>query len=225
MTKKYSMNITGEVWKFLDGNTIITQTMELGIINIRKLALYIAKVTKINASTDAIMSSLRRYPLKNHENIFENAHKIIAKSINITTKNSLVSITLDKDNEIQNQLSNIFKIINLNKGDTLRIIHSERFINIFFDKKNLETIKNLFNQKKILEINQNLAEINIHTHQEGKNVSGILAILSNRLAVNGINIIQTWSCAPENLWIVEEKDLLKAYSILLQLVQCNASKT
>jgi len=80
----------------------------------------------------------------------------------------------------------------------------------------------MFPDDRIIKIDENLGEINIHMHREAVNTPGIIAVISNELLMNGINVMETMSCVPELLWFVRENDLVKAYNVFYQL--CNNIK-
>ena len=105
------------------------------------------------------------------------------------------------------------KVIALTMGPS----QADEAIKILVNEKNLETVQALFPNKKIIKIDKNLAEINMHFHPEAVNTPGIIAVISNELAVNGVNVMETMSCVPEMLWFVKDKDLLKAYNVFYQL--------
>ena len=214
-------NIVRKVWKILDNSPCMRMDISRGVINSRALAKYIIKEKKLDATVDAVISAIRRYNSDHHEKIFENAYKVMVQSITITTKNPLVNIALTKDTEIQKLLPKLFAVINYEHGDVLRIIQADQSIKILVDEKNLEKVKPLFPENKIIKIYRNLAEINVHMHPDAKYTPGILAITSNELAINGINVLETMTCISELLWFVEEKDLLKAYNALNRLWQLN----
>lgn len=211
------VNVVDHVWQFLDGHPCIRMDMTRDIVNSRALARYIIKKRKINTSVDAVMSAMRRYDFKTFEEMFENALKIISKSTAISTKSPLADISVVKDTEVQRLLPKLFSIIDYNRGDALRVIQADESIKILVDEKNLEKVKSIFPEKKIITINRNLAEINVHSHPDAYHVPGILAVVSNKLAIHGINIVGNMSCSSEWLWFVEEKDVLKTYNILYQL--------
>ena len=212
-----SKNIIDEVNEVLNRNPCIRMNMGKGLINIRALARYIIKERKLETTLDAVISAIRRYEMKSEEKLFENAYDIITKTIAISTKTPLASISLIKDTEVQGLLPKLFSIIHYNQGDVLRIIQADESIKIIVDEKNLENAKNLFPEGKINRIKRNLGEINAHMHPDGEHVLGIVAITLNELAINGINVQETMSCVPEVVCFVEEKDILKAYNVLHNL--------
>lgn len=213
---KYS-NLSDTIQKILDQSPAIRVNMSRGLINIRALAKYMIKERKIDASLDAVISAIRRYNVDAYDYIFENALNLIRKSLSISTMSSLVIITATKDDEIQKLLPRLFSVIHYSQGNVLRIIQANEAIKIIIDEKNLEKILEFFPRGNILNIEKHLAEINLRVHLDAKYTLGVSAIISNELAINGINIIETMSCFPEAIWFIEEKDLLKAYSALDRL--------
>lgn len=210
-------NIVGEVWKVLDNSPCIRRDLSRGLINARALAKYILKTQEMDTTLDAVISAIRRYELGRQDDIFITARKLIGQTINLSTRSGLAEISLIKDDDVQRLLPELFDIIDYARGEVLRIIQATRSIKILIDEKNLENTTDLFPKDKILKIDRNLAEINIHMHQKMLNTRGILAVMANELAINSINIIEIMSCIPEMLLFVKEEDILKAYQVLYQL--------
>jgi len=209
------------VCEALDDSPCVRKDMSRGLINARALARYIIRERKIDASLDAVISAIRRYELGSCDRIFEDAHRMMAQIIAISTKSPLTNISLIRDIEIQKLLPQLFSVIRYNQGAVFRVIQTDESIKIILDEKNLEEVKKLFPESKIIRIDRNLAEINVHMHPDAKYAPGVIAITSNELAINGINILEAMSCISELLWFVEEKDLLKAYNMPNRLWQIN----
>ena len=193
--------------------------MSLGLINTSALARYIIKQKKLNASLDAVMIALRRYKLNTHEEVFNKAQVLFEQTINISTKSNLAEISVLKDTEIQKILPKLFNFIHYVQGDVLRVTQANKSIRLLIDDKNLDQVLNLLPKEKILAHEKNLAEINIHIHPKMQKTPGILAILANELALNSINIVEFVTCPPEMLIIVKKEDLVKASSMIYNLVE------
>lgn len=194
--------------------------MQRELINVRALARYIAKelaTSGTEATEDAIISSIRRYPQDNKfKNMFEHARKIVAQST-ITTKSHVVNIALIKGKEAQETLPELFSIINFERGEMLRIVQGEEAIKILIDEKNLNKALELIPKNIIINVHKNLAEINMHLHPEAVKTPGIIMSLTTELMLNNVVMYEIMSCVPELLIFVEEKDLLKAYQVLFEL--------
>lgn len=217
MFKTFMSNTVHQVWKFLDDNPCIRKTMQQGLVNTRALAKHIIKEQKMEASLDAIIGALRRYELGRYDDVFKEAHNIILRNVNLSTRNNLSVISLNKDAEVQENLPQLFEIVHYIKGDILRITQANESIKILFDTKNLEAVKRLFPRNKIISIERNLAEINMSLDSKMQETKGILAIITTELAINGVNIVEAITCPPELLWFVQDQDLVNAYNILCAL--------
>lgn len=209
-------NITEQVWKILDNSPCLRRDLSRGLINSRALGKYLIKERKIDATIDAVLSALRRYKIEKFTDLFHKSSKILRQAT-ISTKSKLANVALIKDAEVQNLLPKLFSIIYYNRGDVLRIIQADESMKILVDEKNLEKIQKLFPEKKIIKIDKNLGEINMHLHPEAVNTPGIASIITNELAFNGINIMEIISCVPEMLFFVDEKDILSAHQVLYRL--------
>jgi len=209
-------NVVHKVWKILDENPCIRRVMSQRLINTTALAKFIITEKKIEGTLDAVSSAIRRYKFDRYDDIFTIANNIVSFG-EITTRSKLANVAVIKDAEIQRLLPKLFSLINYNRGDVLRIIQADEAIKILVNEKNLEKIKKLFPSDKIIKIDKNLAEINMHLHPEAVNTPGIIAIISNELAMNDVNVMEVMSCVPEMLWFVKEKDVLKAHNIVYQL--------
>ena len=215
------LSIQRKVWEFLDNNPNITNLIKKNIINTRALALYILKKNKIDGTVDSVISAIRRYKLEEIDDYFEKAKKEITKTKSISTRSNVSNIILVKDSEIQGILPKLFSIINYNRGDILRIIQGDGFIEILIDSKNFETVKELFSKDRIIKTNNDLAEISLHLTEELSITPGIIATISNEIAINKINVVEILACYIEYSWFVKQKDLLKTYQIIYKLCRPN----
>ena len=209
-------NIVHKVWKILDEDPSIRRVMRQGLINTSALAKYIITEKKVEGTLDAVSSAIRRYKLDRYDDIFTTASNIVSFG-EISTRSKLANVAVIKDTENQMLLPKLFSLINYNRGDVIRIIQADESIKILVNEKNLEEIKKLFPNDKIIKIDKKLAEINMHLHPEAVNTPGIISIISSELAMNDVNVMEVMSCVPEMLWFVKEKDVLKAHNIVYHL--------
>jgi aspartokinase len=210
--------IQKEVDNYINKNIDIQRAIQNEIISIRKLARLIAKEIK-TSQTEAIVSAIRRYQ-KTNENPSSYKHALnIVKQSKISTKSDIVSLAVEKDNNLIKILPQLFKLINYNKSEVLRIIQAEESIKIIIDRSNFDKLTNLIPKDKIIHIEENLAEINLHLHQKATATSGIISVIFSELMINNINILEAMSCVPEMILFVREEELLKAYSVLFNLIK------
>ena len=209
-------NIVHQVWNLLDNSPSIRRCMSQGLINTTALARYLITEKKVNGNLEGVSSAIRRYKLDKYDEIFDRVNKIVSLG-ELSTRSRLANIAVIKDAEVQEILPKLFSIIKFNRGDVLRIIQADEAIKILVNEKNLDKVKNLLPKNKIIKIDQNLAELNIHFHPDAIKTPGLIALISTELAMNDINVMEFMSCVPEMLWLVKEKDVLKSYNVLYQL--------
>jgi hypothetical protein len=183
-------NINKEVWKFIDQSPSIKRSLSNGLINRRALADFIKKQKKLDTNLDAIISAIRRYNIQKFDNTFLTAQNMITRTSDLSTRSNLVNVVLSKDTEIQKLIPKFFSIIKYDKGDVLRIIQADESIKVLINEKNLRKIISIIPKEKILLIDENLAEINLHLTNEAKDTPGVLAIITNELALNGVSVVE-----------------------------------
>ncbi len=211
-------NISLMVQRILEHDTAVKRDLARGIINKRALANYIRKTLGISGSTDAIISAIRRYePELPDDKRFVKAMSLIGNA-EISTKTGIAIIALAKDASAQEALPRLFTVIQYAKGEVLRIIQAEEEVKAVVDEKNVPKVLGMFRSSSVMKIEHNLAELNMRLVPGSAKVPGILAILNNELANNGINIVETISCVPELLWFIDQNDLLKAHQTFVELV-------
>jgi len=214
-------NIAHEVWKILDNNPSIRREMKRELINTSALAKYIINEKKVDATIDAVISAIRRYKLNKHDDVFDNAYKILGQTVNLSTKSNLAEISLVKDDDVQQLLPKLFNIIKYIRGDVLRVTQANESVRILIDEKNMDNVMKIFPKNKIITKEKDLAEINIYIHPKMQTTPGILAAIANELAINEINILEFMTCPPEMICVVKKDDLLWASNVLYKLCETN----
>ena len=213
-------SIAKEVAKEIEDDVIARRALEKGIISMKSLAVYLIKKHGLSASTDAVVSAIRRYkeetPL---EAKYEKARDVISKSSDIRITTNIAEISIEKNQETQKPLQKAFAMVSYEKGEIMLVIQGEKSIKIILNSANKEKILALFSRKSVLHVEDNLAEINIHLSDDAVRTPGIIATLSTEFMIHDINIYESMSCIPEMLFFVKQKDIMKSYQILSNLVK------
>lgn len=213
-------SIAKAIAKEIEEDVVARRAIEKGIVSMKALAVYLIKKRKLNSSTDAVVSAIRRYKEENPlEKKYEAAKEVISKSLDIRITTNIVEISVEKNQEAQKMLQKAFAMVSYEKGEILLVIQGEKSIKLILNAKNREKILSLFSRKSILGIEDNLAEINIHLSDEAVKTPGIISTLSTEFMLHGINIYESMSCVPEMLFFVKQKDIMKSYDIMSALVR------
>ena len=203
------MKIAQMVWNILKSDLALQKDLDKGLINVRGLAKYILNKYSLEASLDAVISAIRRFEA---EKVYEKEDKVILslfKDAKIATRNNIACLTIKKAG-----LKSMKAVLD---KDIRAIIGTEE-IKIICEKKYLEDIKEIFSDD-VEKVEEDLSELDIVISEKAVKQKGVLARISNEIALHNINILESIICPPEFLIYVKEKDAVKTYELLLGLTK------
>ena len=64
-----------------------------------------------------------------------------------------------------------------------------------------------------------LVEISVTSPESIRYTAGIMAFLYGSLSSNGINVVETMSCYTDTIFIVDPKDMMRAFEVLTKCIQ------
>ena len=127
-------NINREVWRYLDNQITIKKNLADELINVRALAKKIIRDLHLTCSLNAVITAIRRYHLdiKEKDQLVK-IYKLLRNS-KLFTRTKLVSLLLKKNEEIRTKLVALYKKIDFQGGDTLRIFEVNKYIKIIDER-------------------------------------------------------------------------------------------
>jgi len=162
------------------------------------------------------ISLVKRYPVQ--ERISDGEAPAMTKLVlKLTLKNKIAVVALTNDPLIPKALARFSAEVDYSRGETLHIVSGIETVKVVTDYKNLEKLKSVVANKRILSITTGLAEIVISLADSVLNTPGVVATISTHLARSGINLVEYITCSPHAIVVVEEKDALKCYQLLEDL--------
>ncbi len=209
-----TQNISIAVQKFLDNDFIIRKCLLRNILSLRALSRHIIKELELKESNlDAVISAIRRYKRTEKEEIDVKTKKLFSK-VAVKTKSNIVDIRVQKTKRSVENISRLNSIIDVEKGEIIRIIQAEQSITIIIDDKNLDKFNDIFGKKDIISLDKDLVEVNLQFTEEAQNVKGVVALVTSSLNAEGVNIVEIMSSAPELLIIIKKEDLIKMLNVV-----------
>ena len=200
-------SINQQVWKALQTDTAVMRGMERDLINIRALAKEIITKYELKASLDAVISSIRRFPLEASKEEEETLRHIFRDSI-VGTKNNVACIT------IKMQPSQVFAKICAMNLPAIRMTTGTEEVKIIVENAHADEVAKLF---KKAEVEKGLSEINVTVSEKAVKTKGVLARMAGELSIANINMHELLVCPPEFLIYVSEKDIVKAHERIIAL--------
>ncbi|PTD93485.1 hypothetical protein C9439_07945 [archaeon SCG-AAA382B04] len=207
------VSVKKEVEDYIDHHAAIRKNLKKQIINKRALARQIKEEIKTEASIDAIISAIRRYPTEK----IQIKEKEQPKNFKLSMKDDIFDLSLLNNPKVHKKLGELPSLVDFSRGETLRIIIGVQSIKIIGDNRNLEKINQKFLKKNIDKSKKDLSEITLTFPQQAEETTGIVSEVTTELALNHINIVEVMSSAPELILVVNEKDSLKTYRTLKNL--------
>ncbi|MBI2541460.1 hypothetical protein HYV80_02010 [Candidatus Woesearchaeota archaeon] len=210
-------NIAEHVKIFLDNDFIIRKCLFRNILSLRALSRYMIKSLDLQEKNlDAVMSAIRRYKKEQKAKTGTELKKLFS-GIAVKTRSNIVDICVKKSKKILEQLNRINSIVDVEKGEVIRIVQAEEGIRIIIDEKNMEKLFGCISKNDCTSIEKNLVEINLHFASEASKTKGIVSLISSSLSAEDINIAEIISCAPELLLFIKKDDLIKALNVISSL--------
>jgi len=206
--------ISEQVKHFLDNDFIIRKCLFRNIISLRALSRHIIKELELKErNLDAVISAVRRFK-RTEKGAVDVKTKNLFSKVAVKTKSNIVDIRVQKNQKSVESISRLNSIIDVEKGEIIRIIQAEQSITIIIDDKNLDKFNDIFNKKVIISLDKDLVEVNLQFTEEAQNVKGIVAMVTSSLNAEGVNVVEIMSSAPELLFIVKKEDLLKMLNVV-----------
>lgn len=137
----------------------------------------------------------------------------------IIMKTSLCDICIVKTPSSLDKIRKIYQLIDYNKGDTLNVIQGNYQITIVASQKHLEKIKEILNKENILNVENDLVSLTLELTKDFLYTPGILSYITRKLSWENINIFENISTMTELIFIIEEKDTVRAYNALREIIK------
>ncbi len=209
--KKKEFNITKETEEYIKDHPSVKDCLKKGLINYSSLSRRISDEKKIK-NFDAILVAARRYSGKlKKEKVSEREIIDILRRSKVDTKSKMIVAVVDKNFFFDN-------LIDLQKktkkhDEDVDIIQGVSTITIITSRDFLAEVKGLF-KNNIIRLNQDLVEIIVRSPKEIEDTPGVISHLYSLLSDNNINIVETMSSWTDTIFVIEEKDLVKALNVL-----------
>jgi len=200
------------VRKAIETDGVVRNGLARGLVNHRALARSIESTAPEGTSFDAILSAVRRYPVRQSTVKRQAVGRTIQK---LSVKNRVAVVSLKNEREVQKLLARFSEGIDPAGGETFRVVSSLEAVSVTLDSANAGRLESLVPRSAVLRKLENLAELVVSMGMEVEKESGVISTITSELATNDVNIRQLTSVGPGRILIlVDEKDAMEAYRAL-----------
>ncbi len=207
------------VEEIISGDPILRISIERGIVNYTRLAQKlrpaISRALGKEVSLDSVKMALIRYAdrVRGREyRVEEDVLKVLSRStVEVRTGISIITVRIDAIYNIYPLLSEIAL-----KARFFAVMQSILAVTIALDDEAAEELLNNVNRENVISAQRGYAAIVIVSPIDVMYVPGVIAYISNVLALNDINIVHVESCYTDTILIVSREDLPKAFELLMK---------
>lgn len=194
--KQEKNSIAKKVKDWVAEKPFIRRGLKENILNHSAIARKIQTELKIK-NFDAILVAIRRYQEEKISRTFEDAIKKILATSTLEIRTGYKIYVL-KNKAIPDDLI---------EDKYTHIIKGSDFITIITDK-------NIRNEEKTHE---NVVEVNVRSKKEIEEIPGVHVEILDKLATYDINLLESYSCHTDTVFVIEKKDLNKTIVALEEL--------
>jgi aspartokinase len=166
-----------------------------------------------DTSIESIITALKRS--KHDYNVQQKPIASILAASTITVNTDVAKVSAKKSKKT---IEKVAKAMIQSTGNFISISESIMSITLVFDDILLQDVKGMFAGDDILEIENNLAAIIVHSPEEIIKTPGCAIAFYNQLARRHINIEDTVSCYTDTIVLVKMEQVGKAFNALTDLI-------
>jgi aspartokinase len=210
-------SITEAVREMVGSDLSFQDSLQRDYCNISALARLIKPqidhVLGKDTSIESIITALKRS--KYDYNIREKPIASILAASTITVNTDVAKVSAKKSKKT---IEKVAKAMIQSAGNFISISESIMSITLVFDDLLLQDVKVMFAYDDILEVENGLAAIIIHSPEDIIKTPGCAIAFYNQLARRHINIEDTVSCYTDTIVLVKMEQVGKAFNALTDLI-------
>jgi aspartokinase len=211
-------SITNAVKEVINNDLSFQDSLQRDYCNISALARIIKPQIDImlggkNTSIESIVTALKRS--RRDYNIPEKPVASILAGSTISVRTDVAKVSAEKSKKT---IEKVAKAMTQNVGNFISVSESIMSVTLVFDEVLLEDVKAMFVHDDILEIEDDLAAIIVHSPEEIIKTPGCAIAFYNQLARRHINIEDTVSCYTDTIMLVKMEQVGKAFNALTDLI-------
>jgi aspartokinase len=217
MLASHEKSITDTVRGMVSNDLSFQDSLQRDYCNISALARIIKPQIDLmlskNTSIESIITALKRS--RHDYDISEKPIAGILAGSTITVNTDVAKVSAKKSKKT---IEKVAKAMVQNVGNFISISESIMSITLVFDDVLLEEVKAMFAYDDILEIENDLAAIIVHSPEDIIKTPGCAIAFYNQLARRHINIEDTVSCYTDTIVLVKMEQVGKAFNALTDLI-------
>jgi aspartokinase len=211
-------SITNAVKEVVNNDLSFQDSLQRDYCNISALARIIKpQIDQMlggkNTSIESIVTALKRS--RRDYDVPERPIAAILAGSTVSVKTDVAKISVTKSKK---SIEKIAKSLTQNVDNYISVSESIMSITLVFDDVLVDDVKGMFANDDVLEVEDELAAIIVHSPEEIIKTPGCAIAFYNQLARRHINIEDTVSCYTDTIVLVKMDQVGKAFNALTDLI-------
>jgi aspartokinase len=210
-------SITNAVKEVVNNDLSFQDSLQRDYCNISALARIVKpqidQMLGRNTSVESIVTALKRS--RRDYDVPERPIAAILAGSTVSVKTDVAKLSAAKSKK---NIEKIAKSLTQNVDNYISVSESIMSITLIFDDALLDDVKAMFGQHDILEVEDDLAAIIVHSPEEIIKTPGCAIAFYNQLARRHINIEDTVSVYTDTIMLVRMDQVGKAFNALTDLI-------
>ena len=199
---------------YVEDRPVLKRMLLKGLINHSALARVIMDEEQLT-NEEAVTAALRRHVSEVGAEVVgpDEAIKTLLSESRLNMKNRIAIITVKGDLQVLARLENAMKGF-MGQKDLMQFILGTEALTIITEEVDVDHIVTAIGKEYLIKTRHGLAEVAVVCPAKIEQTPGVVTHLSSLLSQNGVNVVEMASCYTDVIFIVEEKDMMKAYDVL-----------
>ena len=144
--------------------------------------------------------------------------QVFKLSREIVLKTDICDVSILKTPSGYDKIKEVYNLVNYEKGETLNVIHGNQEITVVISQKHLDSLLELLKGEKVMNVERDLVSVSLNLSKDFLYTPGILSLATRKLAWENINIFENISTMSELIFIISQKDAVRAYNAFQEMV-------
>lgn len=210
-------SITNAVKEVVNNDLSFQDSLQRDYCNISALARIVKpqidQMLGKNTSVESIVTALKRS--RRDYDVPERPIAAILAGSTVSVKTDVAKLSAAKSKKT---IEKVARSLTQNIDSYISVSESIMSITLVFDDVVLDDVKGMFGQGDVLEVEDDLAAIIVHSPEEIIKTPGCAIAFYNQLARRHINIEDTVSCYTDTIMLVKMDQVGKAFNALTDLI-------
>lgn len=205
----------------INRSPFLRESMTEGLVNVsalaRKIQPEIVELTGKDVKEGAIVMAIKRMQPGLYHKLNIKIKNVLGELGDFLVRSNLLDFTFQNSDTLGAKQAELIRMLNTESDGFFALCKGVTETTIVTADKHHEKIERLFANEKLVKTTKDLASITVKLPFSNSEIHGIYYYILKQLAWEGVNIIEVISTANEFTVIVEQKDVDKAFKILMQL--------